>query len=149
VLPVNYAGLLLIILAIILFILEVKITSYGMLTIGGIISMVIGSLMLFESPAPFFKLSLAVVLPIAIVTAIFFTLTFYLAFKAYKRKPVTGSEGLIGMEGIARTEIYKDGTVFIHGELWRAWSEEPINGGVSIVVEAVEGLKLKVRERRQ
>lgn len=147
VLPVNYAGLLLIILAIILFILEVKIASYGMLTIGGIISMVIGSLMLFESPAPFIKLSLAVVLPAAIMTAIFFTLTFSLAFKAYKRKPVTGSEGLVGMEGVAKTKIHKNGTVFVHGELWRAWSEEPIKEGASIIVETVEGLKLKVRER--
>lgn len=148
VLPVNYAGLLLILLALILFILEVKITSYGLLTVGGIISMVIGSLMLFESPAPFFKLSLTVVLPIAIFTAIFFTLTFYLAFKAYKRKPVTGSEGLVGIEGVAKTEIHKDGTVFVHGELWKAWSEEPIKEGTSIIVENVEGLKLKVRERR-
>lgn len=147
VLPVNYAGLLLIILAIILFILEVKIASYGMLTIGGIISMVIGSLMLFESPAPFIKLSLAVVLPAAIMTAIFFTLTFSLAFKAYKRKPVTGSEGLVRMEGVAKTKIHKNGTVFVHGELWRAWSEEPIKEGASIIVETVEGLKLKVRER--
>lgn len=147
VLPVNYAGLLLIILAIILFILEVKIASYGMLTIGGIISMVIGSLMLFESPAPFIKLSLAVVLPAAIITAIFFTLTFSLAFKAYKRKPVTGSEGLVRMEGVAKTKIHKNGTVFVHGELWRAWSEEPIKEGASIIVETVEGLKLKVRER--
>lgn len=148
VLPVNYAGLLLIILAIILFILEVKIASYGMLTIGGIISMVIGSLMLFESPAPFIKLSLAVVIPAAIMTAIFFTLTFSLAFKAYKRKPVTGSEGLVGMEGVAKTKIHKNGTVFVHGELWRAWSEEPIKEGASIIVETVEGLKLKIRERR-
>lgn len=148
VLPVNYAGLLLIILAIILFILEVKIASYGMLTIGGIISMVIGSLMLFESPAPFMKLSLAVVLPAAIMTAIFFTLTFSLAFKAYKRKPVTGSEGLVGMEGVAKTKIHKNGTVVVHGELWRAWSEEPIKEGASIIVETVEGLKLKIRERR-
>lgn len=146
ILPVNYAGLLLIVLALILFILEVKVTSFGMLTIGGIISMVIGSLMLFE-PVPFMKLSFAVVLPAAIITALFFTLTFYLAFKAYKRKPVTGSEGLVGMEGIAKTDIYKDGTVFVHGELWMAWSDEPIKEGASIVVEKVEGLKLKVKER--
>src|SRR3972149_2732166 len=101
-LPVNYAGLLLIILAIILFILEVKIISHGVLTIGGIISMVIGSIMLFESPAPFMKLSLYVILPAAIITALFFSLTLGLAFKAFKRKPVTGSEGLLGGEGVAR-----------------------------------------------
>ncbi|MCG2720490.1 MAG: nodulation protein NfeD, partial [Thermodesulfovibrionales bacterium] len=82
-LPVNYAGLLLIILAIILFILEVKIISHGVLTIGGIIAMIIGSLMLFDSPAPFMKLSLAVILPAVAITTLFFTLTFRLAFKAY------------------------------------------------------------------
>lgn len=148
VLPVNYAGLLLILLAIVLFILEVKVTSHGLLTIGGVISMVIGSLMLFETSGPFLKLSLIVVLPAVILTALFFTLTLSLAFKAYKRKPVTGVEELMGMEGIAKTDIYKDGTVFIHGELWKAWSEESIKEGASIIVEKVQGLKLKVKERR-
>lgn len=148
ILPVNYAGLLLILLAIILFILDVKVTSYGLLSIGGIISMVIGSLMLFESAPGFLRVSLAVVLPAAIITALFFTFTLSLAYKAYRRKPVTGVEELIGIEGVAKTDVHKDGTVFVHGELWRAWSDEPIKEGSSIVVEAVEGLKLKVKERR-
>ena len=104
-LPVNYAGLLLIILAVILFVLEVKIISHGVLAIGGVISMTIGSLMLFDSPAPFMKLSLAIVLPAVLVTAGFFTLTLSLALKAYKRKPVTGREGLIGATGMADTDI--------------------------------------------
>jgi len=146
-LPVNYAGLLLIILAIILFILEIKIISHGVLTIGGIIAMIIGSLMLFESPAPFMKLSLYLVLPAAIITALFFTVTFSLAFKAYKRRPVTGSEGLIGMKGSADTDITKDeGMVSLHGERWSAYSDEPIAKGESIIVEAVSGLKVKVRK---
>ncbi|MFZ6016057.1 MAG: NfeD family protein [Nitrospirota bacterium] len=146
-LPVNYAGLLLIILAIILFILEVKIVSHGVLTIGGIIAMIIGSLMLFESPAPFMKLSLYLVLPAAIITALFFTLTLGLAFKAYKRKPVTGVEGLIGLEGIANTNITKDGgMVLLHGEIWSAYSDEPVAKGERIIVEAVSGLKVKVKK---
>jgi membrane-bound serine protease (ClpP class) len=145
-LPVNYAGLLLIILAIILFILEIKIVSHGVLTIGGIIAMIIGSLMLFESPAPFMKLSLYLVLPAAIITALFFTVTLSLAFKAYKRRPVTGSEGLIGMKGSADTDITNDeGMVSLHGERWSAYSDEPIAKGESIIVEAVSGLKVKVR----
>jgi membrane-bound serine protease (ClpP class) len=146
ILPVNYAGLLLILLAIILFILEVKIVSHGVLTIGGIIAMVIGSLMLFESPAPFMKLSLYTILPTTIITAIFFTVTLGLAFKAYKRKPVTGSEGLIGLEGVANTDITKDGgMVLLHGERWAAYSDEPVLKGERITVEAVSGLKVKVR----
>jgi len=147
-LPVNYAGLLLIILAIILFILEVKIISHGVLTIGGIISMVIGSIMLFESPAPFMKLSLYVILPAAIITALFFSLTLGLAFKAFKRKPVTGSEGLLGGEGVASTDITKDGgMVLLHGERWSAYSDEPISKGKKVKVEAVSGLKVKVKRQ--
>jgi len=145
-LPVNYAGLLLIVLAIIMFILEIKITSFGVLTLGGIISMLIGSLMLFESPFPFFKLSLKVILPGVILTALFFFLTIRLALKAYRQKPSTGAEGLVGLEGRAKTDIHKEGMVFVHGELWKAWSDEPIKSGEKVVVEKMEHLKLKVRK---
>lgn len=145
-LPVNYAGLLLIILAIILFILEIKIVSHGVLTIGGVIAMALGSLMLFESPGPFMKLSLFLILPAVIITALFFTVILGLAYKAYRRKPVTGSEGLIGLEGIANTDITRDsGMVLLHGEIWSAYSDEPIPKGEVVVVEAVSGLKVKVK----
>ena len=146
-LPVNYAGLLLIILAIILFILEVKIISHGVLTIGGIVAMTIGSLMLFESPAPFMKLSLAVILPAVGVTALFFTILIGLAYKAYKRKPITGAEGLVGSYGIADTDITREGgRVTIHGEIWSSYSEDAIDKGKRIIVEEVSGLKLKVKK---
>jgi len=146
-LPVNYAGLLLIILAIILFILEIKIISHGVLTIGGVIAMLLGSLMLFESPGPFMKLSLFLILPAVIVTALFFTVVVGLAYRAYKRKPVTGSEGLVGMGGIANADITKDsGIVLLHGEIWSAYSDETISKGEKIVVEAVSGLKVKVKK---
>jgi len=146
-LPVNYAGLLLIILAIILFILEVKIISHGVLTIGGIVAMTIGSLMLFESPAPFMKLSLAVVFPAVAVTALFFTVLLGLAYKAYRRKPITGAEGLLGSYGIAATDITREGgRVTIHGEIWSSYSEDAIDKGNRIIVEEVSGLKLKVKK---
>jgi membrane-bound serine protease (ClpP class) len=145
-LPVNYAGLMLIILAIVLFILEIKVASYGLLTVGGIISMIIGSLMLFESAMPFFKLSLTVILPAVFLTALFFGLTIYLVLKAYRRKPATGVEELIGIEGEARSNIHKKGQVFVHGELWKAWSDEPVSKGDTITVEEVKNLKLKVRK---
>lgn len=145
-LPVNYAGMLLIILAVILFILEVKIVSHGVLAIGGVISMTIGSLMLFESPAPFMKLSLALVLPAVITTAVFFTLTLSLALKAYRRQPVTGAEGLIGETGAADTDITKNGGMAaLHGEKWAAYSDEIISKGDPIIVEKVVGLRVKVR----
>lgn len=145
-LPVNYAGLLLITLAIVLFILEIKVTSYGMLTIAGLVSMTIGSMMLFDSPLPFFQLSLKVILPAVMITTLFFSLTVYLAVKAYRRKPVTGAEGLIGLEGEARTEVHHTGRVFVNGELWQAWSDEPVKAGEKVIVEKVVNLKLKIKK---
>jgi membrane-bound serine protease (ClpP class) len=146
-LPVNYAGLLLIILAVILFVLEVKIISHGVLAIGGVISMTIGSLMLFDSPAPFMKLSLALVIPVVLVTAVLFTMTLSLALKAYKRKPVTGREGLIGATGMADTDItIHGGMVSVQGERWSAYSDTLIAKGDTVIVEDVIGLKVKVRK---
>jgi membrane-bound serine protease (ClpP class) len=144
-LPVNYAGLLLIVLGLVLFILEIKIVSHGILTVGGIISMVLGSLMLFESPAPFFRLSLYLVLPTVIITALFFTITFSLAYRAFRTKPITGREGLIGMEGTAKTDITREGgMVLVQGELWSAYSDEVIAKGDKVVVQAVADLRVKV-----
>jgi membrane-bound serine protease (ClpP class) len=145
-LPVNYAGLLLIILAIVLFILEVKIVSHGVLTIGGVISLAIGSIMLFET-GPFLTLSLHIIIPAVLVTTLFFTLTIGLVVRAHRRKPVTGQEGLIGEKGTATTEITAEGgLVKVAGELWSAYSEEPMEKGQKVVVEAVTGLKVKVRK---
>ncbi len=147
-LPVNYAGLALIIFAIVLFVLEVKIVSHGLLTIGGIISMVFGSLMLFESPEPVYRISLAIIVPAVLITALFFTVTFRLAYRALRRKPVTGSEGLVGLEGKAVEHITaEDGMVSLHGELWSAVSDNDIEKGKGIVVIAVSGLKLKVKKK--
>jgi len=147
-LPVNYAGLLLIMLAIVLFILEIKIISHGMLTIGGIISMVIGSLMLFDSPAPFLRVSLSLIVPAVIVTALFFTATFRLAYKALKIRPSTGGEGLLGKEGKALTDITKDsGMAALRGEVWSATSDEVIKKGDRIEVIALSGLQIKVKKK--
>jgi membrane-bound serine protease (ClpP class) len=149
-LPVNYAGLALIILAIILFILEVKIVSHGVLTIGGIVAMSFGSLMLFESAEPLYKLSLSIIIPAVLITALFFTLTFRLAYKAYRTTPVTGSESLIGLEGKATEDITKvGGMVSLHGELWSAVSDTRIEKGSPIIVTEVTGLKLKVNKREE
>jgi membrane-bound serine protease (ClpP class) len=148
-LPVNYAGLLLIALAIILFILETQIASFGVLTIGGIISMILGSIMLFESGAPFMKLSLAVVFTTVLATAAFFLAVVGLAVKAHRRKPVTGSEGLVGLEGKAVTDISgRKGQVSVHGELWSAFSDEPIEKDENVVVESLKGFKVKVRKTK-
>jgi len=143
-LPINYAGLLLILLAIVFFILEIKVVSHGLLTIGGIASFILGSLMLVQSPAPFLRISLWAILGAAAATTAFFALVAGMGIKALKRRPTTGWEALIGEVGVARTPLHPDGQVFIQGELWSASCEEGAEVGEKVRVVAVEGLKLHV-----
>ncbi|MBO8131621.1 MAG: nodulation protein NfeD [Candidatus Marinimicrobia bacterium] len=149
ILPINYAGLALIAIGIILFILEVKITSYGLLTIGGIISMIIGSMMLIntqEAPKQLFSVSLQVIIPIVVITAILFILALSLALKTHKKKVSTGREGLIGSVGSAITDIDKEGMVLVHGEYWKAKSNIKINKGDKIKVIGIDQMVLKVEK---
>ena len=145
-LPVNYAGILLILLALIMFIAEIKITSYGMLTVGGIIAMIFGSLLLFESPEPYLRVSWGVVIPTSLATAAFFAFAVAKAIKAHRRLPTTGREGLIGEEGRTVVPVAGEGKVFVRGEYWDAWSEEPIPEGEKVVVVEVEGMRVKVKK---
>jgi len=145
-LPVNYAGLLLIISAIILFILEVKITSYGMLTIGGIIALTIGSVMLFESPLSFMRVSWKVIVPVVALTTLFFLIVVGLAIKAQRKQPTTGREGLVGEVGVAKTQIKHEGQIFLHGEIWNATSEEHIRKGDKVKVVSVNKLEVVVKK---
>ncbi|MBI3754697.1 MAG: nodulation protein NfeD [Deltaproteobacteria bacterium] len=143
-LSVNYAGLLLIGLAALFFIAEIKVASYGLLTVAGIVALTLGSLMLFESPLPFMRVSLWVVLPtIMTITALFLGATYY-GLKIRHKKPVSGPEGLVDEIGIANTDIANEGKVFIDAEYWDAWSDEPIKAGEKVKVVEVVGLKLKV-----
>ncbi len=145
-LPVNYAGVLLILFAVILFIAEIKVMSHGILTIGGIISLVLGSLMLFESPDPALRLSLQVMIPAVIVVSLFFIGVIFLAVKAQMRRPHTGGEGMIGMNGETVTDIEKSGKIFVNGEYWNAFSKEPIAKGKKVRVVAISGLLAEVEE---
>ena len=145
-LSVNYAGLLLIGLAVLFFIAEIKVISYGLLTVAGIVALTIGSLMLFESPLPFMRLSIWVVLPIVLTITTLFLGTMYYALRIRHKKPVSGAEGLIDEIGIANTDIEKEGKVFIDGEYWDAWSDEPIKAVERVKVVEVVGLKLKVEK---
>lgn len=148
-LPVNYAGIALIVLGIILLIMEVKVHSYGLLTVGGIISITLGSLMLMESPAKYMRLSLQVVLPIVVVSSGFFLFALTQVIRAQRRKPTTGREGLMGAMGFALTDLKPEGMVEVMGELWRAVSEEPVGAGEAVEVIGVEGLTLKVRKKKE
>jgi len=144
-LPVRSAGLLLIIFAIILFILEVKVTSYGVLTIGGIVSMFLGSIMLFEETPGFpVRVDWGIALVVAISTGAFIIFALGMALRTRMKKPTTGREGLVGERGVAMTAINFEGDVKVHGEIWRAVSEEKIRKGEKVQVLSVDGLQIKV-----
>jgi len=141
-LPVNYAGLLLIVLAIILFIAEVKVTSYGILSIGGLISLTIGSIMLFEDVG----VSLRLMMPTIVLVGGFFVVVASLAYRAYRTRPKGGSEGLLGEVGLVKERIDPEGLVFVHGEYWHAESKEKLDPGEKIEVVGVHGLILRVKK---
>ncbi len=146
-LPVNYAGLALIILSAIFFVLEIYVTSHGLLSVGGVISLIIGSLILFESDLPFLRVSWEVIMVVVIIIVIFVGLLLFMGIKAQFRKPTAGKEGLVGETGIARTDIdEKGGTAFVHGEWWNVVSDKPIKRGAKIKVVNSEGMVLKVEE---
>jgi len=143
-LPVNYAGILLIILAIIFFIMEMKISSYGLLSVAGFISLLLGSLMLFKGTGPDMKLSLTVLLPTIILISGFFAFVAGLVFRAQISKPRTGTKGLVGEIGVVKKALTPEGKVFVHGELWNAKARKEIAEDVKVRVVNVENLILEV-----
>ena len=147
-LPVNTAGILLILLSIIFFILEIKVISYGLLSIAGVVSLLLGSLMLFKGGSPQSQLSWQVLIPTIVVVSAFFVTLAGLAFKAQMSNPRTGEGGLVQEEGIVKTRIDPQGKILIHGELWYARAKEPIEEGVQVRVVAVDNLVLTVERLR-
>lgn len=144
-LPVNYVGVLLLLFSLVLFIAEVKVVSYGLLTVGGVIAFVLGGTMLFDTPGSLLRVSWSVIIPAAAVTAGFFLLAMGLAYKTWRTRPTTGREGLIGSRAKVRRAIDPEGQVLAHGELWKATAEERIEKGAEVEVESVSGLTLRVR----
>jgi membrane-bound serine protease (ClpP class) len=141
-LPINYAGLGLIIFAIVLFILEVKIVSHGILSIGGVVSMLMGSLLLIDSPAPYLQISLVVIITTVIIISAFFLFVVGFAVRAHRRRVTTGHEGMVGAVG----EVRGDGMVFAEGELWRVDCDEPLKQGDKVRILAVDKMRLKVEK---
>lgn len=144
-LPINFAGLALILFAIVLFIAEIKVVSHGLLSVGGVISLLLGSLMLIESPTEYMRISLTVIIPAVLVSAGFFTFAVTKAIKARLKKPTTGMEGLVGEIGIAVTDIDPEGKVSVHGEYWNAFSDERVEKDQKVQVVSVKNLKLQVK----
>jgi membrane-bound serine protease (ClpP class) len=149
VLPINYVGLLLIALAIIFFILEIKITSYGMLTVAGIISLILGSMMLIKSPYPAMRIPLMAIIPIAIAVGLITTFLLRLVYLAHTKPVTTGAAGLLNEIGITRSKIDPEGKVFVHGEFWKAISNEKIPKGVKVKIVGVKGLALEVKQLKE
>jgi len=143
VLSINAAGLLLIILALIFFLLGIKIPSFGLLTMGGVASMILGSLMLFRSPE--LKVSLTVIIPAVIGTAAFFIFAVGMALRTRLTKATTGKQGLVGEKGVVVNVLKPEGQVAVHGEIWKAVAPEKIRKGEKVEVIGVEGLVLRVR----
>ena len=144
-LPVNYAGVLLFLLGIVFFLLEASVTSYGLLAIGGVVSMLIGSVMLIKTDVEFFRISWLVILPVVTLAAVFALLIVGMGVKAMRKPPVTGREEMVGLVGIAKTALAPQGQLAVHGELWEAVSEQPLRPGDEAEVTGVEGLRLRVK----
>lgn len=145
ILPINYVGLLLILLAVALFILEIKVQSYGILSAGGIIAMLIGSIMLINAPIPELRPSLKFIIPVAVGLSLIFIFLIVITIRAHMRRAFTGKEGLVGEIGVAQSDLKPEGKVFVHGELWNAEATEEMPKGSKVkVLEVMKSLKIKV-----
>jgi len=144
-LPISYAGLLLILFGVVLLIAEVKVTSHGVLAVGGVVAMLFGSLMLFDTPTAELRVSWWVILPTVGVTAAVFVVALAAGLRALARRPITGAAAMVGGTGVARSVLDPAGDVLVQGELWRAVADDgPIAVGETVRVTAVDGLTLKV-----
>jgi membrane-bound serine protease (ClpP class) len=143
-LPVRFAALVLILTSFVLFALEAKFATHGVLTIGGIVTMVLGGLLLVDAPIPEMRVhlltALAVSIPLGLITAFLMSI----ALKARRNKVVTGAQGLVGEIGLAQTVLSPQGKVFVHGELWDAVASANVSAGQTVVVRNVDGLQLQV-----
>jgi len=146
IIPVSWAGVLLIVLAIALFVAEVKITSYGLLTVAGLVALTLGAMMLVDSDRPELRVSLGTLVPVMLAFAAFTIAIVRLVIQAQRRQANTGGEGLVGRHGQAASELAPEGWVMVQGERWRARAKESVAEGDPVVVDAVEGLLLTVRK---
>jgi membrane-bound serine protease (ClpP class) len=148
-LPINYAGVLLIIVGVIFLLLEISVTSYGLLALGGVTAMVLGGLMLVKTDAPFLQVSLSFLLPTVLMVG---TAALALAWRSFRiggQQPVTGREAMIGSVGIARTDLMPRGQIWLQGELWEAVSQRPIRQGEEAEIVGIQGLTLSVTPRHK
>jgi membrane-bound serine protease (ClpP class) len=148
VIPVNYAGLVFILLAGVLFFLELQVTSHGLLTLAGVICLFLGSIMLFGKNPPALRVSTPVLYSLVLIFSSLLAGITYIALKTIRKKPVSGKEGMVGKVGKVLKEIGPEGgKIFIEGEIWQAYADETIPEGEKVVVVEKDGLILKVRRK--
>jgi membrane-bound serine protease (ClpP class) len=146
VIPVNWAGVLLVLLALGLFAAEVKVASYGLLTVAGLTAMILGAMMLVDSPQPALRVSPWKLLPAVVLMAVFTVSLVRIVVAAQRRPATTGAEGLLGRPGVAETAIDPEGWVVVQGERWRAHADTQVASGEPVEVIGLEGLRLRVRK---
>jgi membrane-bound serine protease (ClpP class) len=144
-LPINWIGFLLILLSFVFFVLEFKVTSYGLLSLAGVVSLFLGAIMLFRGGGPGMNVSWSVLVPTVLTISAFFVVVAGIVFRSHLRRSMTGTAGMVGERGVAQTDLKPEGQVYVHGEYWHAVSAEPINAGEPIEVVQVVDLKLLVR----
>ncbi len=146
VLSVNWTGLIFVALAFVLFIADVKAPTHGILTTGGVISFILGSMVLFNTP--FAPVSRGLIVGVGLTTGVFFAFVIAKVFGAHQRRPTTGKEGLVGQLAVARSDLDPKGTVFLKGELWQAMAEHAnVKEGEEVEITGVDGFKLLVKAR--
>jgi len=143
-LPVNYAGILLILLAVVFFIMELKIASYGLLSVAGVLSFLLGSIMMFEGGGPEMRVAWRVMLPTLVLVCGFFVAVAGLVFKSQRSRSRTGAEGLEDEIGVVKVALQPEGKVQVHGELWKAKSAVPLQIGARVRVVKMENLVIEV-----
>jgi membrane-bound serine protease (ClpP class) len=144
VLPINWVGVALLLLAVALFILEAKFASHGILGVGGTVSMILGALLLVDSPLPELRIHLSTAVGLALPFAIITTFLVSLVIRARASKVVTGAQGMLDEVGVAHAALAPGGKVFVHGEYWDAVSSAPVEAGARVRVTDIQGLTLKV-----
>ena len=145
-LPVNYAGVLLFLLGIVFFILEATVTSYGLLAIGGVVAMLLGSVMLIKTDVEFLQISWTVILPVVALAAGVTLFMVGMGVQAMRRRPVTGREEMVRHGGDRQNGAgTPQGQLAVHGELWQAVSDLPLQPGEEAEVTGIEGLRLSVK----
>jgi membrane-bound serine protease (ClpP class) len=147
-LPVNMTGVFLILFAMMLFLVEVKVHSHGLLSGGGVIALVLGSLLLLTGERGTMGISIPVILTATLATVLFFGFVIGAGYRALRKRPLTGQEGMHGQRGVAVTELggARHGRVFVHGEYWNAEADERIEKGAPVVVDRVDGMRLRVHK---